>query len=237
MVENLLLLKRHCDAVVKNAFVDEVPIARPTPSRASGSHAADDGERVERVVNRQCEYAVQDAFQEGFKARRNKPAEMIAKYLDKAMRRGQKGKDDQTYSADLDAALSLYRFTDDKDVFRAFYRRALAKRLLLDKSASDDYEKTVLRKLKEGECGRPFSCGRCAHDKPPEYDPEFEDCNNMFTDLALSRDLTAEYRGKRNGDAKLSVMILQRSVWPFTVRTMDAALPVWVSPSASLDQL
>ena len=153
MVENLLLLKRHCDAVVKNAFVDEVPIARPTPSRASGSHAADDGERVERVVNRQCEYAVQDAFQEGFKARRNKPAEMIAKYLDKAMRKGQKGKDDSTFAAELDRVLALYRFTDDKDVFRTFYHRALAKRLLLEKSASDDFEKSVLKKLKEGKLG------------------------------------------------------------------------------------
>ena len=47
MVENLLLLKGHCDAVVKNAFVDEVPISRATPSRPSGSQAADDGERVE----------------------------------------------------------------------------------------------------------------------------------------------------------------------------------------------
>ena len=52
----------------------------------------------------------------------------------------------------MDRVLVLYRFTDDKDVFRTFYRRALAKRLLLEKSASDDFEKSVLKKLKEGKC-------------------------------------------------------------------------------------
>ena len=66
----------------------------------------DTGPRVQRVPNRECAYAVRDAFQDGFKARRNKPAEMIAKYLDKAMRKGQKGKDDRSYSEDLDAALA-----------------------------------------------------------------------------------------------------------------------------------
>ena len=53
----------------------------------------------------------------------------------------------------------------------------------------------------------------------------------MFTDLTLSRDLTAEYRNKRGGDAKLSLMILQRSCWPFTVRKKDIVLPVWVGLS------
>ena len=40
--------------------------------------------------------------------------------------------------------------TLDKDVFRTFYHRALAKRLLLQRSASDDFEKAVLKKLEKG---------------------------------------------------------------------------------------
>ena len=43
---------------------------------------------------------------------------------------------------DLEPALSLYRFADDKDVFRVFYMRAL--------SASEDLEREMLAKLKEG---------------------------------------------------------------------------------------
>ena len=39
-----------------------------------------------------------------------------------------------------------------KDVFVAFYKKDLAKRLLLGKSASTDAEKSMLLKLKQGQC-------------------------------------------------------------------------------------
>lgn len=57
--------------------------------------------------------------------------------------------------------------------------------------------------------------------------------DHMFKDLDLSRGLMkeyAEYRA-RLGDkspSKLSVMVLQRSFWPFTARKTDADLAVWV---------
>ena len=38
-----------------------------------------------------------------------------------------------------------------KDVFEAFYKKDLAKRLLVGKSASVDAEKSMLSKLKHGE--------------------------------------------------------------------------------------
>jgi hypothetical protein len=38
----------------------------------------------------------------------------------------------------------------NKDVFHAFYHRALAKWLLLGRSVSDDAEKAMLKKLKDG---------------------------------------------------------------------------------------
>jgi cullin 4 len=96
------------------------------------------------------QYALQDAFSSGFQDRHNKPAEMIAHHIDKLMRKGQGSASDEAFNEELDAALALYRFTADKDVFRAFYHRALAKRLLLGRSASDDAEKAMLKKLKEG---------------------------------------------------------------------------------------
>ncbi len=43
-----------------------------------------------------------------------------------------------------------------KDVFEAFYKKDLAKRLLLGKSASIDAEKTMIAKLK-AECGSQFT--------------------------------------------------------------------------------
>jgi cullin-4 len=63
-------------------------------------------------------YALSDAFTTGFKGRRSTPAEMIAKYLDKAMRHGQAGAGDEEFEALLDSVLGLHRFTDDKDVFK-----------------------------------------------------------------------------------------------------------------------
>ncbi|KAI0700482.1 Cullin-domain-containing protein [Cytidiella melzeri] len=217
MVPQLLAFKAFCDKLVAEVFLDEVKIPQVAPSRASGSAVKVEVEvQTEQLPNREFGYAMIDAFAKGFRSRRNKPAELIAKYIDKAMRKGQKGRDDKDYSAELDAALGLYRFTEDKDVFRAFYHRALAKRLLLEKSASDDHEKAMLKKLKE------------------LYDPEFGMGDHMFTDLSLSRDLMKEYSQPRPGafsdtsGHKVSVMVLQHSVWPFAARKRDVALPEWM---------
>ena len=56
--------------------------------------------------------AVNDAFSKGFKIRKIKPAEMIAKYLDREMKRGQKEASDEEFRDKLDAVLGLYRFTE-----------------------------------------------------------------------------------------------------------------------------
>jgi len=93
--------------------------------------------------------ALRSAFAMGFKTRRSKPAEMIAKYLDKAMRKGQGESTDTDFDITLTSVLELYRFSEDKDVFRTFYHRSLAKRLLLGKSASNDFEISMLKKMKE----------------------------------------------------------------------------------------
>lgn len=82
------------------------------------------------------------------------------------MRKGQQGESDKEFNERLDAILSLYQFTrgmsfvillifiirmiTDRDVFRTFYWKSLAKRLLLQRSASDDFEKAVIKKLCDG---------------------------------------------------------------------------------------
>jgi len=42
------------------------------------------------------------------------------------------------------------RFLLEKDVFERYYKTHLAKRLLLNKSVSDDFEKNMISKLKVG---------------------------------------------------------------------------------------
>ena len=59
-----------------------------------------------------------------------------------------------------------------KDVFEAFYKKDLAKRLLLGRSASVDAEKNMITKLKQ-ECGAQFT----------------NKLEGMFKDIDLSRDI------------------------------------------------
>ena len=148
MVERLLEFKAFAERLVADAF------ATPKSPRTIADEDSTDAMIVDtpptaKKPNRDFKYALSDAFQKGFRSRRNKPAELLAKHLDKALRKGQQGKKDADFEKELDAVLGLYRFTEDKDVFRTFYHRALAKRLLLEKSASDDIEKSMLKKLKE----------------------------------------------------------------------------------------
>ena len=103
-----------------------------------------------------------------------KPGEMIAKYVDIVLKDGAKAikvpgtgardsvmvtEQDQEASSDdedneitkqLDQVLDLFRFVHGKAVFEAFYKRDLARRLLLGRSASSDAEKSMLTRLKSG---------------------------------------------------------------------------------------
>jgi cullin-4 len=145
MVQRLLECRTVADSAIRECFVEE-----PVTSAASDdAPKAESTSAVSLKPKQEFIYALTDAFALGFKARRNKPAEMIAKHLDKLMRKGQGAMSDAAFDALLNSALGLYRFTDDKDVFRGFYLRAMAKRLLLEKSASHDFELAVLKKLKD----------------------------------------------------------------------------------------
>ena len=145
MVERLLNFKAFAEKAANTAFVDYTP-----SSTNSASTSNNVPQQYKATPNVGYDYAIRDGFQAGFSKRKNKPAEMIAKYLDRAMRKGQKSATDTEFMTLLEKALQLYRFTDDKDVFRAYYMRALAKRLLLSRSANDAFEIAVLKKLTDG---------------------------------------------------------------------------------------
>ncbi|KAF9527911.1 Cullin family-domain-containing protein [Crepidotus variabilis] len=211
MVDRLLDFKALANEAINTCFlVDTVQVnvtasatntALPRPSTSQIPAQAPDQTLI---------YTLTDAFTAGFKTRRSRPAEMLAKYVDKAMRKGQGKSSDVAFMQTLDKVLALYRFTDDKDVFRTFYHRSLAKRLLLEKSASDDFEKAILKKLKE------------------EYDPEFGLGEEMFKDIALSREAMNTYHARlppEDSGRKLSAVILKRSAWPFSTQPHMVDLP------------
>ncbi|KAG4142657.1 hypothetical protein ERO13_D06G143050v2 [Gossypium hirsutum] len=95
---------------------------------------------------------IKDSFEHLINLCQNRPAELIAKFLDEKLRDGNKGTSEEELEGTLDKVLVLFRFIQGKDVFEALYKKDLAKRLLLGKSASIDVEKSMISKLKT-ECG------------------------------------------------------------------------------------
>lgn len=157
----------------------------------------------------------------------SKVGEMIAKHIDMLLRGGLKTlprsllsdskdrseaeKSGQASTADedaeldrqLDQALELFRFIEGKDVFEAFYKKDLARRLLMGRSASQDAERNMLSKLKS-ECGSSFT----------------HNLEQMFKDMELAKDEMAKYKdwlagpGRDKGGVDLSVSILSQAAWP-----------------------
>jgi cullin-4 len=73
---------------------------------------------------------LKNSFENFINLRQNKPAELLAKFVDKKMR-GEKGLNDGDVECTLDKAMMLFRHLQSKDIFEAFYKKLLAKRLLL----------------------------------------------------------------------------------------------------------
>ncbi|KAF9257283.1 Cullin-4B [Marasmius fiardii PR-910] len=203
MVESLLTAKALADDLINTVFL-VASEAQPPPESPSASNS------IVKKPDQDFVHALNDAFTLGFRARRMKPAEALAKHLDKILRKGQGTMTDAEFWDSLTKVLELYRYTDDKDVFRRFYHRQLAKRLLMQRSASDAFEKKMLKTLRD------------------HYDSEFDDAQNMFTDMDLAREMMADYHSKLRDDSlgqKLFVMVLQTSAWPFPTPDQVVILP------------
>ncbi|CAI7769493.1 unnamed protein product [Closterium sp. NIES-53] len=130
--------------------------------------------------------AIKEAFESLVNMRQNRPAELIAKFIDGKLRAGNKGLSDEELESTLDRVLVLFRFIQGKDVFEAFYKKDLAKRLLLGKSASIDAEKSMISKLKT-ECGSQFT----------------NKLEGMFKDIELSKEINESFRQSSQAREKL----------------------------------
>ncbi|KAJ5745972.1 hypothetical protein N7520_011154 [Penicillium odoratum] len=156
-----------------------------------------------------------------------KTGEMIAKYVDRLLKGGLKALPpsqadaplDDSFSEmrrQLDQVLDLFRFVQGKAVFEAFYKNDLARRLLMNRSASDEAEKEMLVLLKK-ECGSGFT----------------HNLESMFKDMDVARDEMTAYnsmqkqldRSKRL-PMDLNVSVLSAASWP-----SYPDVPVQVPPS------
>ena len=176
-----------------------------------------------------------------------KPGEMIAKHIDLLLRGGVKAvpklhaqvksdaskpEDEHDFDdepADEDAeinhhlsnALDLFRFVHGKAVFEAFYKKDLARRLLMGRSASFDAERNMLTRLRN-ECGAAFT----------------HNLESMFKDMDLAREEMMSYkqlmddRGESHPGPDLSVNVLSAAAWP-TYGDVPVNIPQNVAKSLS----
>lgn len=85
-----------------------------------------------------------------------------------------------------------------KDVFEAFYKKDLAKRLLLGKSASFDVEKSMLLKFKQGKWAGIVSwsqCVCCHLECGANFTSKLE---GMFRDIELSKEMMTSFKHVQN---------------------------------------
>lgn len=139
--------------------------------------------------------------------------EFLSLFIDEKLKRGTKGMADQDVDAVFDRCIVLFRYLQEKDVFEGYYKKHLAKRLLLSKSQSDDQEKIMISKLM-AECGAVYT----------------SKLEGMFKDMAVSKTLMDEFNAmlhstSRNLGLDLYVRVLTTGLWPTQSINSCEALP------------
>eukprot|EP01025_Chloroclados_australasicus_P025868 TRINITY_DN25752_c0_g1_i2.p1 TRINITY_DN25752_c0_g1~~TRINITY_DN25752_c0_g1_i2.p1 ORF type:complete len:745 (-),score=82.84 TRINITY_DN25752_c0_g1_i2:248-2482(-) len=232
-LQDLTLLYNLCRRI---DFLDRLRASFKLYVKESGESIVQDTERDKEMVDRLLQFkqridrifeesfqkdenfgsSLREAFETFINQRENKPAELIAKFIDSKLRGGSKGQTDEELETSLDSALILFRYIQGKDVFEAFYKRDLSKRLLMGKSSSIDAEKSMIGKLKT-ECGAQFT----------------NKLEGMFKDIDLSKDIMKSFKNIEAQSAEnklqkgidLNVNILTSGFWP-TYPVTEANLPI-----------
>ncbi|XP_043467188.1 cullin-3 [Leptopilina heterotoma] len=143
-----------------------------------------------------------------------KSPEYLSLFIDDKLKKGVKGMTEQEIEGILDKTMVLFRFLQEKDVFERYYKQHLAKRLLLNKSVSDDSEKNMISKLKT-ECGCQFT----------------SKLEGMFKDITLSNTIMDEFKehvntsGTNLHGVDLSVRVLTTGFWPTHSATPKCSIP------------
>ncbi|XP_004508284.1 cullin-1-like [Cicer arietinum] len=144
----------------------------------------------------------------------NSSAELLATFCDNILKKGGSEKlSDEAIEETLEKVVKLLAYISDKDLFAEFYRKKLARRLLFDKSANDDHERSILTKLKQ-QCGGQFT----------------SKMEGMVTDLTLAKENQTSFEdylhNNRNADPgiDLTVTVLTTGFWP-SYKSFDLNLP------------
>ncbi|KAL3282913.1 hypothetical protein HHI36_006071 [Cryptolaemus montrouzieri] len=143
-----------------------------------------------------------------------KSPEYLSLFIDDKLKKGVKGMSEQEIELVLDKSMVLFRFLQEKDVFERYYKQHLAKRLLLNKSVSDDWEKNMISKLKT-ECGCQFT----------------SKLEGMFKDMTVSNTIMEEFKEHITKSetnlcgVDLFMRVLTTGFWPTQSATPKCHIP------------
>lgn len=143
---------------------------------------------------------IRNCFVRFINSKQNKPAQLLAKYIDIKLR--SKDLSEEELENILNKVMVLFRYIQGKDIFEAFYKKDLAKRLLLGKSTSQDAEDSMIGKLKV-ECGAGFT----------------SKIEGMFKDINISQSMNNAFKQHlfhicSTITSDLCINVLTSSFWP-----------------------
>jgi len=163
--------------------------------------------------------ALKDAFVEFVNRNVGKftNAEMMSTFCDRILKTGGEKLSEKQVEEYLTKIVQLFSFLTDKDLFAEIYRNQLAKRLLNQRSASDDSERLMIGKLK-------MCCGA-------QFTSKME---GMLNDLTVGEDHQRAFvESLQNREeppksdsllANFSVNVLTMGYWP-TYKSLPVNLP------------
>ena len=156
------------------------------------------------AFNRGCRTFINDNLIYRTSRASSKISELLSKYTDITLKKGTK---DINVEHAIENAITIFKFTDEKDVFQKFYSKYLAKRLVTNNSVNDEYEANMIGKLKE-QCGYEYTCR----------------LQRMFNDIELSKTFTTKFTSSIKLKTDITINILTNGAWPFQ-KSLDITLP------------
>jgi cullin 3 len=134
-------------------------------------------------------------------------AQCLAMYIDALFKKEVRGMREEVLEQRLNNCLELFRYISDKDIFENYYKQSLARRLINNRSLSEEAERLMITKLK-AECGYQFTAK----------------LEGMFKDMMISKTVSAEFPKLKS--VVLDIRVLTTGFWP----NEAVELPVLPSP-------
>jgi cullin 3 len=140
------------------------------------------------------EHTIKTSF-EGVVNANTRIARSLAMYIDSLFKKEVRGMREDVLEQRLNNCLELFRYISDKDIFEHYYKLSLSKRLLNNRSLSEEAERLMLTKLKL-ECGYQFTAK----------------LEGMFNDMIISKAVSNEF--PRLKGLTVDVRVLTTGFWP-----------------------